>query len=65
MLDTPDGGSDAAAHAARTAWRTCTARYFAPHRPRCYLRDFLRADGIGRKVGGIDRVVTVQGLVGG
>jgi hypothetical protein len=27
---------------------------------RGYVRDFLRADGISEKVGGIDKVVTIQ-----
>jgi high affinity sulfate transporter 1 len=31
---------------------------------RSYVRDFLRADGIGDKVGGIDRSATIHDLVG-
>jgi MFS superfamily sulfate permease-like transporter len=31
---------------------------------RSYVRDFLRADGIGDKVGGIDRAVSVHDLIG-
>jgi high affinity sulfate transporter 1 len=31
---------------------------------RSYLREFLRADGLGDKVGGIDRAVTVHDLIG-
>lgn len=31
---------------------------------RSYVRDFLRADGIGDKVGGIDRAATIHALVG-
>ncbi len=29
-----------------------------------YVRDFLRADGIGDKVGGLDRAVTIHDLIG-
>jgi MFS superfamily sulfate permease-like transporter len=32
---------------------------------RSYVRDFLRADGISEKVGGINRVATIHDLVGG
>ena len=28
------------------------------------VRDLLRADGIGEKVGGLDRLVTLNGLLG-
>jgi hypothetical protein len=31
---------------------------------RSYVRDFLRADGIGDKVGGLDRAATIHDLVG-
>ena len=31
--------------------------------PAAYVRDFLRADGIGDKVGGIDRAVTIHDLI--
>jgi high affinity sulfate transporter 1 len=31
---------------------------------RSYVRDFLRADGIGEKVGGLDRAATIHDLVG-
>ncbi len=30
---------------------------------RSYVREFLRADGIGDKVGGIDRAVTIHDLI--
>lgn len=30
---------------------------------RSYLRDFLRADGIGKKVGGLDRAATIHDLI--
>ena len=29
-----------------------------------YVREFLRADGIGDKVGGVDRAATIHDLVG-
>jgi high affinity sulfate transporter 1 len=32
---------------------------------RSYVRDFLRADGIGGKVGGLDRAVTIHDLITG
>jgi MFS superfamily sulfate permease-like transporter len=30
---------------------------------RSYVRDFLRADGLGEKVGSIDRTATIHGLI--
>jgi MFS superfamily sulfate permease-like transporter len=30
-----------------------------------WVRDLLRADGVGEKVGGLDRVDTIEGLLGG
>jgi SulP family sulfate permease len=36
------------------------------HRPRpCWVRDLLRADGVCEKVGGLDRVDTLEGFLGG
>jgi len=29
------------------------------------VRDLLRADGVGDKVGGLDRLVTLENLLGG
>lgn len=30
-----------------------------------YVRDFLRADGLGEKIGGLDRTITIESLVAG
>ena len=46
-------------HAELTA-RDIALRIVGAH---SYVRDFLRADGIGEKVGGLDRSATIHDLV--
>ena len=53
------------AHAERAARRARRARRRAAYRRRARpVRDLLRADGLGEKVGGLDRFDTLDGLLG-